>query len=175
MFLNYSQAQHRNNIKEFQEYLYAISFYNDNIVRVIPDGIYSRETELAVKSFQKEYGLNVTGEVDRSTWEKAIEVYREYVGAPPEAIAVFPYNSFTLKKGQNGSMVVMLQSMLYDIAKTYQNIPEPTINGLYDDITLKSVKNLQQKARLNPNGITNKLTWNIIVRTYLHLDNSLKY
>jgi peptidoglycan hydrolase-like protein with peptidoglycan-binding domain len=175
MFLNYSQAQHRNNIKEFQEYLYAISFYNDTILRVIPDGIYGRETVLAVKSFQKEYDLPITGEVDRATWEKAVEVYRYYVDSPAEAIAVFPYNSFKLQKGEKGSMVFMLQSMLHDISKTYPNVPMPTINGIYDGDTFASVKSMQVKARLNPTGITNKLTWNIIVKTYLHLDASLKY
>lgn len=173
--MNYSQAQQRNNIKEIQEYLYAISFYNDNIVRVIPDGIYNRETMLAVKSFQKEYNLDISGEVNRATWEKVVEVYRNYVDSPAEAIDVFPYNSFTLKKGQEGSMVFIMQSMLRDISMTYKNVPMPTINGIFDNDTFVSVKAMQTKARLNPTGIVNKLTWNIIVKTYLHLNNDLKF
>ena len=72
--MNRSQAQHKNNIKEFQEYLYAISFYNDNVMRVIPDGIFGRETMLAVKSFQNEYGLESTGEVNRETWNMAVKI-----------------------------------------------------------------------------------------------------
>lgn len=173
--MNNSKAQQKNNIKEIQEYLYAISFYNDNILRVIPDGIYNRETILAVKGFQKEYDLNTSGEVNRATWEKIVEVYRNYVDSPAESIDIFPYNSFTLKKGQEGSMVSIMQSMLRDISTTYKNIPMPIVNGIFDNNTVSSVKAMQTKARLNPTGIVNKLTWNIIVKTYAHLNDSLKF
>lgn len=173
--MNGSQAQNRNSVKELQEYLYAISFYNDDVVRVIPDGVFNRETALAVQSFQKEYGLEVTGEVNRTTWEKVVQVYREYVDSPAEAIDVFPYNSFKLQKGQKGSMILMLQSMLRDIAKTYSNVPMPSVNGVYDGDTVQSVRSIQSKARLNTTGVTNKLTWNVIVKTYLHLDATFKY
>lgn len=170
-----SQAQHRNNIKEFQEYLYAISFYNNNIMRVIPDGIFGRETILAVKSFQKEYGLEVTGEVNRTTWDMAVKVYREYVGSPPEVIDVFPSNSFILQKGNTGSLVSILQAMLLDIAKSYNNLPMLTVTGIYDQETIATVKAMQNKARINSTGLTNKITWNLIVKTYSHLDQSFKY
>ena len=173
--MNRSQAQHKNNIKEFQEYLYAISFYNDNVMRVIPDGIFGRETMLAVKSFQNEYGLEITGEVNRETWNMAVKIYREYVGSPPAVIDIFPNNNFILQLGNKGSMVSMLQAMLLDMAKSYKNLPMLSVTGVYDQQTIATVKAMQNKARLNPTGTTNKMTWNLIVSTFSHLDNAFKY
>ncbi|MCC8068486.1 MAG: peptidoglycan-binding protein [Ruminococcus sp.] len=173
--MSYTPAQQRNNIKEFQEYLYAISFYNNNVMRVIPDGIFGRETMLAVKSFQKEYGLDVTGEVNRQTWDTAVKVYRNYVSLPPEAIDIFPSNNFILQKGNKGSLVYILQAMLLDIATTYNNLPMLKVTGVYDQETIATVKAMQNKSRINSTGLTNKMTWNIIVKTFSHLDSSLKY
>ncbi|MEE7581721.1 MAG: peptidoglycan-binding domain-containing protein [Oscillospiraceae bacterium] len=173
--MNRSQAQHKNNIKEFQEYLYAISFYNDNVMRVIPDGIFGRETMLAVKSFQNEYGLESTGEVNRETWNMAVKIYREYIGSPPAVIDIFPNNNFILQLGNKGSMVSMLQAMLLDMAKSYKNLPILSVTGVYDQQTIATVKAMQNKARLNPTGTTNKMTWNLIVSTFSHLDNAFKY
>jgi peptidoglycan hydrolase-like protein with peptidoglycan-binding domain len=171
----YSDEDKRQQIREVQEYLYAISFYDDNIIRVIPDGIYGRETALSVRSFQTEHDLPVTGEVDRQTWDKIVEVYREYVALPPYPIDVFPSTMFVLDQNRSGSLVYILQAMLLDIYKTYKNVPQVNVNGTYDDITVETIKRIQEIANLNVTGLTNRTTWNVIVTTYNHLDNDYKY
>ena len=171
----YSQQQRKNHIKEIQEYLYAISFFNKNIIRIIPDGIYGRETAIAVKSFQKEYGLPITGEVDRNTWNSIVKVYKAYIGIPPESLNVFPANGFILKKGTQGSLMYIVQVMLYDIAITYGNMTSPDINGIFDIRTMESVQGVQKISQLNTTGNIDSPTWNSIVKTYLHLNNELKY
>ena len=72
-------------------------------------------------------------------------------------------------------MVSMLQAMLLDIAKSYKNLPMLSVTGVYDQQTIATVKAMQNKARLNPTGATNKMTWNLIVTTFSHLDNAFKY
>ena len=53
----YTNAQKKQHIYELQTYLYAISLFNDKIPQVIPDGVYDSETSIAVRAFQREYGL----------------------------------------------------------------------------------------------------------------------
>ena len=50
----YTDDQKTRHISELQRYLYSISHYNENIPRVMPDGIYGLETQEAVRAFQKE-------------------------------------------------------------------------------------------------------------------------
>jgi peptidoglycan hydrolase-like protein with peptidoglycan-binding domain len=65
--------------------------------------------------------------------------------------------------------------MLLDIYKTYKNVPQVNVNGTYDDITVETIKRIQEIANLNVTGLTNRTTWNVIVTTYNHLDNDYKY
>lgn len=171
----YSQDQQQQHIQEVQEYLYAISFYDSDIIRAIPDGIYGRETSLAVRSFQTKYNLPVTGEVDKQTWNKIVQIYREYIALPPYPIDVFPSPTFILSKEHKGSLIYILQAMLRDICLTYTNIPMVKITGIYDTSTMETVKAIQQIANLNQTGLTNRLTWNIIVMMYNHLNSDFKY
>lgn len=171
----YSEEQKKEHVRELQEYLYAISFYNDNVIRVIPDGIFGTETSLSVRSFQTEYGLLVTGEVNRDTWNKIVSVYRDYVALPPCTIDAFPSTNFILGKERKGSLVYILQAMVKAISLTYGNVPNVNVTGIYDDDTALAVKTIQQVANLNPTGLTNRLTWNVIVMTYSHLSEEFKY
>ena len=59
----YTNIQKKQHIYEMQTYLHAISLMNDRIPTVIPDGIYGKETSLAVMAFQREYGLKVLGAI----------------------------------------------------------------------------------------------------------------
>ncbi len=56
-------------IYEIQAALRDISGRKDSIrPRLIPDGIFGRETEAAVVSFQRLVGIDATGVVDYVTW-----------------------------------------------------------------------------------------------------------
>lgn len=59
-----------------QEYLRKVSTVNTKIPQIALDGIFGSETKRAVMSFQKEYGLDITGIVDDQTWDK---LYDEYI------------------------------------------------------------------------------------------------
>jgi len=47
----YTNEDRRNHIRELQRYLYSLSFYDETMPQVVPDGIYGRETALAVRAF----------------------------------------------------------------------------------------------------------------------------
>ena len=63
-------------VYRLQEYLRRVSLVNQNIPNIALDGIFGSETKKAVMSFQKEYGLEVTGIVDGEMWDK---LYNEYM------------------------------------------------------------------------------------------------
>lgn len=58
-----------------QEYLRKVATVNTNIPHIDLDGIFGSETKRAVMSFQKEYGLDITGIVDDQTWDKLYDEY----------------------------------------------------------------------------------------------------
>lgn len=58
----------RQNVRELQEFLRALYFENDELL-INPDGLYGAETAAAVRHFQSENNLDVTGKMDYATWE----------------------------------------------------------------------------------------------------------
>ena len=70
----YTEQDRRNHIRELQQYLYSLSFLDETLPRVIPDGIYGRQTALAVRAFQQKNGLRPNGETNRATGFSALSV-----------------------------------------------------------------------------------------------------
>ncbi len=164
----YTNAQKRQHIKEIQTYLYAISLFDSRIPQIIPDGIYGIETSTAVRAFQREYGLSDTGNVDAATWNKIVSVYRNYQRSSPCSLNCFPSEKFSLKTGDDGELVYIVQTLLDGLRKIFDNFPETTICGKYNSDTVKAVKMLQQKVGLPQNGIVDCKTWNMLVNSCEH-------
>ncbi len=59
-----------------QQYLAYIASVLAGIPPAEPDGIYGPETEQAVRGFQEYFGIDVTGVVDRYTWNRIVLIYR---------------------------------------------------------------------------------------------------
>lgn len=63
------------NIYELQAALREM-WQNDKILTIInPDGVYGKETVVAVAEAQRFFGLPETGEADYDTWELIFESY----------------------------------------------------------------------------------------------------
>lgn len=59
-----------------QQYLIYIASVLEGITPVEPDGIFGPETERAVRAFQEYFGIDVTGVIDRYTWDRIVFIYR---------------------------------------------------------------------------------------------------
>jgi peptidoglycan hydrolase-like protein with peptidoglycan-binding domain len=59
-----------------QQYLIYIGSVLEGIPPATPDGIYGPVTESAVRAFQEYFGIDVTGVVDRYTWDRIVHIYR---------------------------------------------------------------------------------------------------
>ena len=62
-------------VRQLQEQLNGISDGYPAIPKVAVDGIYGESTQNAVRTFQKIFGLPVTGVVDYPTWYRIQDIY----------------------------------------------------------------------------------------------------
>lgn len=156
-------------IRELQRYLRSIQQAVQGYSNVPVDGIYGRDTELAVRSFQQSVGLPVTGNVDRVTWEALFASYQtvEYLNANPYSIYGFRMGQPPLAVGTQNDAVYMLQIILQKLHSTYTYIPAvDTPTGIYTENTAAAVRMLQFHSGINKTGITDKATWDRIIALY---------
>lgn len=158
---------------EIQRYLYAISLFNSRIPQVIPDGSYGGSTSLAVRAFQREYGLPETGNTDPATWNSIVRIYRSYLDAAPAPYNVFPSAAYVSGEGDKGQLVYIIQAMLSDIGGKYDNAPAVDVCGSFDTLTAQAVRAFQQRSGLPLTGRVDSSTWNMLVRCCEHIDRTL--
>ena len=167
----YTKIQRKQHIIELQTYLHAIALMNDNIPLIIPDGVYDNETALAVRAFQREFGLPDTGTTDGKTWSKIVSVYREYLQATPLPYAVFPSAKYVASKGDTGQLIYILQAMLKTIGRRYDNAPSIDVCGIYNDSTEEAVARFQRWCGIPHSGRVDSGTWNLLVHCCEHINS----
>jgi len=158
-------------IRSLQTMLRTIAQIDPNQISVIPDGVYNSQTVDAVRSFQENNGLPVTGVTDQDTWDRIVNAYRpariETEPAQPVYITLNPGQSFG--PGDRHHHIHLIQAMLDLLAQAHPGFPKVSFNGYYDPQTEQAVRMLQQLSGLEPTGILDKRTWKELV---LHYTNS---
>ena len=71
-----SIRDHRQNVRELQQFLRVMHYDHPTVQRINPDGIFGPETTEAVKASQEIFGFVQTGRVDYPTW---VALYDNYV------------------------------------------------------------------------------------------------
>ena len=89
-------------VTQLQQYLNNIALVYTQISPVRVTGVYSRETMTSVSQYQRYFNIPVTGEVDRTTWNSIISIYRDVVSAVTTAPTQFP--GYTLKLGSKDNV-----------------------------------------------------------------------
>ena len=161
----YTDEQKRQHIAEIQRYLQYISERGGDIPQTVSNGIYDSNTENAVREFQRRYGLDVTGEVNGDTWDEIVRVYRSYLETKPEPLDIFPSGKYICKNGDSGELVYVIQVLLKELSRRYDNMPDVAVNGEFTDDTASAVREFQQKTGLPQNGEVNCETWNMLVKS----------
>jgi len=106
------------------------------------DGVFGPKTQIAVKDFQADVGLPITGVVDSATW-KALFTGRELP---------------TLRRGSAGPYVRLLQARLKD----YGFDPGP-VDGVFGSGTEAAVRKFQSAFWLVADGIVGPTMWASLV------------
>lgn len=153
-------------VREAQEYLRRIAFAYTRIPIIAVDGIYGPETTNAVRTFQMLFGLPVTGDIDPYTWDELSRIYQVLTLQDTYPNPLFHFQGdVRLHPGDIGENVFILQIMLNTLSR-YENIPPVTLNGQYDEQTTVAVRAAQQAYALEPTGVVDRRTWDLIARSY---------
>jgi len=136
-----------NAVKILQEKLKILGFYN-----AIVTGIFGVSTEVGVRAFQKEFGLEETGIVDQDMWDLLFQLTTAAVPISDNPV---------LRVGDSGSEVRELQLKLR--ALLYYTGP---ITGQFDLETENAVKRLQFNNDITTSGIVDSATWILIEALY---------
>ena len=108
----YTDEQRRRHIYDLQTFLRRIQRDQGYPNPIAPDGIFGPETAAAVRDFQRQNSLPVTGTADYGTWTAIYQAYLVLLSGDtmPENVAFFPSGSAAeLKAGDKGPSVFVLQ------------------------------------------------------------------
>lgn len=149
-----------------QYYLALIAYLDDQIPPVTINGVFDQNTRNAVLAFQRKYGLEENGEINRETWNKILEVYRtasqslrqQYVS---DSEKIYP--GVILTPEATGEDVSTLQRLLQRASINNPSIPSVEVTGTYDEATENAVRRVQELSNLPINGSAGPLTWAAVV------------
>ena len=147
-------------------FLDALAFLDEDIPRLQTNSIYNNNTITMVKAFQEKYNLPVTGVftyadfiVLQNAYDNILKSfnpeYSEYINEL--------YPDYFLTKGMINNDVRRLQRFLLAICKYDKSIPGVRVNGIFDDLTERSIKKVQSDYGFDINGIVGPLLWRKLV------------
>ena len=147
-------------------FLDAIAFLDKDIPRLPTNSIYNNNTITMVKAFQEKYGLPVTGVFTYSDWTVLKNAYANILKSFPQEYQDYVnelYPDNFLVRGMSGNDVRRFQKFLLAICKYDKSIPGVRVNGIFDELTEKSVYKLQEDYGFDLNGIVGPLLWRKVV------------
>ena len=143
---------------------------DDDMIKVPIDGIFETYTQNAVRQFQRNNDLPLTGVADRQTWDAVYQAYLKELEriALPDPIIPFPSFpvDYKIALGEESFLVSIVQHMLQELSTIYDTFDAVKINGKYDDTTKEAIKDFQERNGLMPTGEVDKATWNALSRIY---------
>ena len=159
-------------VRNLQRYLRRLSFEDPRIPRVPIDGVFDTATAEALRAFQSAYGLPESGRADRVTWERLFEEFRrvERQNDRTPVLHLFPTApaDYVLRRGEESITVSFLQLLLQELRVIYESLEEEAITGIFDEITERNIRRIQERALLPVTGEVDLVTWNRILRDFSH-------
>ena len=139
----------------------------------VPDGVFSFDTEEAVKKFQEIFSLTPDGIVGKATWYRTQFIYnavKRLNELDSEGISLSEVTQEfgdRLSLGDRGVEVTNLQYFLNYLSAFYDTVPPVAIDGIFGEATENAVRAAQQTFGIPVTGILDLDTWEAIYRTYL--------
>jgi len=124
-------------------------------------GSYDEPTTEAVKSFQSNNNLIITGTVDNDTWEKLATANAPFDQAFANIVGPSVLNRETIKFGSTGPAVAELQLILREFG--FYN---GEIDSRFGSSTEIAVKYFQTNNKLTADGIVGRNTWSALIYLY---------
>ena len=170
-----SEGSSGEGVLNVQYYLSYIALFIPSVIAANLDGSFGPATTNAVKSFQRTYGLDETGVVDRLTWDRMEEVYYNIVDEIDYEFyggRILPFPGRILREGIEGNDVRVLQEYLNFISNSYPSIPKVNVDGVFGPSTARQVAAFKQLFNLpGTEDRVNAIVWNSIANVYDDLFN----
>ncbi len=161
-------------VRQIQIRLNRISDNYPSIPKIaIPDGVFSFDTEDAVRRFQEVFSLPADGIVGKSTWYaiqfiyNAVKRLNELNSEGITLSEVTQQFTESIGQGSAGIEVQNVQYLLSYLSQFYSTIPPVAIDGVYGPSTTASVIAFQETFDLPITGEVTFEDWDVIYRTYL--------
>lgn len=143
------------------------------------DGIFSRDTERAVRKFQEIFNLTQDGIVGRTTWYKIKNLYngvKSLSDLETEGISADEITKAlgtVLRQGARGEQVKYLQYYLNFINLFNNRNSQIDVDGIFGPATKNAVINFQSRYDLTPDGVVGRQTKNKLLDVYDSILNNL--
>ena len=161
-------------VRTLQIRLNRISSNYPSIPKILAtDGIFTNDTDAAVRRFQEIFNLTPDGIVGKATWYTIQNVYigvKRLNDLSSEGITleeVTKQYPGVLETGSAGDGVRNLQYFLSYLSQFYDTIPALTVDGVFGEETRAAVEAAQRTFGLLPDGVVGEETWNRIYRAYV--------
>lgn len=161
-------------VRSIQIRLNRISDNYPSIPKIaIPDGVFSFDTENAVRRFQEVFSLTPDGIVGPATWYRIQLIYNAVKRLNELDSEGIKLNEVTqqyereLSEGDTGTQVINVQYLIAYLSQFYNTIPRVTVDGIYGSATADAVRSLQRTFELPITGSVDFETWDVMYRTYI--------
>ena len=160
-------------VRQLQIRLNRISDNYPSIPKIpYPNGIFSFETEAAVRAFQRAFNLTEDGIVGNATWYAIQRIYAAVKRLNSLTSEGLRFNEVdrqfpqSLSLGDQNTGVSLLQYYLDYLSAYYDSIPPLAVDGIYGESTRDAVFAAQAALGLPVDGVVGEQTWNAIVDAY---------
>ena len=161
-------------VRQIQIRLNRISDNYPSIPKIaLPDGVFSFDTEDAVRRFQEIFSIPADGIVGKSTWYaiqfiyNAVKNLNELNSEGIELSEVTQQYPGATVEGDSGTEVQNIQYLISYLSQFYSTIPSVAIDGIYGSATADAVRAVQRTFDLPITGEVDFDTWDVMYRTYL--------
>lgn len=169
-----------NEVRTIQVELNRIGVNYPAIPKIVPaNGIYGERTVEAVRVFQGVFGLAQTGIVNKSTWYQikyiftAVKGLSELISEGLTEDEVENILGENLRQGDYGQRVRIVQYFLNVIAYFNPEIPSVYSDGVFNSEMDAQVRAFERFYGLNPDGIVDFRTWQLINEIYRNIRDNL--
>ncbi|MCM1165753.1 MAG: peptidoglycan-binding protein [Lachnospiraceae bacterium] len=169
-----------NEVRTIQVQLNRIGTNYPAIPKIVPaNGIYGESTVEAVRTFQSVFNLPVTGVINKATWYKikyiftAVKHLSELTSEGLTAEEIENLWGENLRQGDYGQRVRSLAYYLNVIAYFNPEIPTVNSGGVFNAAMDEQVKAFERFYGLNPDGVVDFRTWQMINQIYTDILNNL--
>ncbi len=137
-----------------------------------PDGVFSYDTEDAVRAFQEIFSLTPDGIVGRATWYRILFIYnavKRLNELDSEGLALSDVTEQFAESSRPGDVGVEVQNIQYLLSYLslfYDTIPQVALDGIYGPATTEAVSAFQRTFDLPVTGEVDFDTWDVMYRTY---------